>query len=89
MIQFFRELLYHFLLSNKNKKLFGLELKEIVIGDAESVEDFCEKIVRKMNEEARSLLIPILPLILRIKIYTIFLDTSSLNAVLDLVILGR
>ena len=81
MIKFFRELLYNFLLSNKSKKLYGLELDAIVIADEESMEAFCEKIVRKMNEEARGLLIPILPLILRIKIYTIVLDTSSSSTV--------
>ena len=76
MVQFFRELLYHFLLSNKSKQLSGLQLEQAVIGDADSLEAYCEKIVRKMGEEARSLLLPILPLILRIKIYTVVLDTK-------------
>ena len=72
-----RELLYHFLLDNKAKQLSGLQLEQAIIGDAETIEDYCEKIVRKMGEEARSLLLPILPLILRTKIYTVVLDTKS------------
>jgi len=77
IIQFFRELLYHFLLTNKDKQLSGLPLEQAVIGDADSMESYCDKIVRQMGQEARSILIPILPLLLRIKIYTVVLDTKA------------
>lgn len=76
MILFFRKLLYHFLLDNKDKKLSGLELEQAIIGDANSLEEYCEVVVQTMGEDARSLLIPILPLILRIKICTVLLDRS-------------
>ena len=72
-----RELLYHFLLDNKSKQLSGLKLEQAVIGDADTMEDYCDKIVRKMGEEAQSLLLPILPLILKTRIYTVVLDTKS------------
>ena len=83
MIKFFRELLYHFLLSNRSKKLYDLELEQAVLGDANSLEEYCDTVVREMNEEAESLLISILPLILRIKIHTVFLDTNPNSTVLS------
>ena len=77
MIHFFRELLYYFLMDNKHKEIFGLQLEQAIIGDADSFEDYCTKIVREMDIEAQSLLLPILPSILRIKIRTIILDTHA------------
>lgn len=77
----FRELLYHFLVANKGLKLSGLSLEQAVIGDSDSLKGYCENIVRKMGEEARSILISILPLILRIKICTVVLDTHASTSV--------
>ena len=82
MVQFIRELLYYFMLDHKDLTITGLKLDQIIIGDASSLEDYCENIVRKMGEEARSLLISILPSILRINIYTVVLDTHAKSSVL-------
>jgi hypothetical protein len=81
MIKFFRELLYNFLLVNKSLKMSGLSLEQAIIGDSDSLVNYCENIVRKMGEEARSILIPLLPSILRIKMYTVVLDTHDTTSV--------
>jgi len=81
MIKFFRELLYNFLIANKKLKISELSLEQAIIGDSDSLVKYCEDIVRKMGEEARSILISILPSILRIKIQTVVLDTHDNTSV--------
>lgn len=81
MIRFFRELLYNFLIVNKSLTIHGLSLEQAIIGDTDSIESYCENIVRKMGEEARSVLITILPSILRVKICTVVLDTHASTSV--------
>jgi len=83
MIKFFRELLYNFLLANRSLKINGLSLEQSIIGETESFENYCKNIVRTMNEEARDILITILPSILQIKICTVVLDTKASTSVIS------
>ena len=77
MIQFLRELIYLSLINNKSKEIEGIKVEETIVGDASSFEEYCEVIVRTMGEAAQSLLLPIVPMILRINIETIVLDKNA------------
>ena len=68
-------------MNNKAKEIGGIKVGGTIVGDASSFEEYCEVVVRTMGEAAQSLLLPIVPMILRINIETIVLDKNAKTTV--------
>ena len=55
----------------------GLPFECIILADADSLEQYIEDIIMKMGEDARGPLLNIMPIVLRINIYIVNLETKQ------------
>lgn len=69
-----RRMIHTFISLNKSIKLQDINIQEGIQPDAKSIEEYLENIVLKEREEARTIIIVITPLVLRISLEVILLD---------------
>ena len=67
----------NFLLEYKDRSLNELPFNLMILGDADSLEQYIDNIVMKMDEDAIGALLFIMPIVLRINIYIVNLDISQ------------
>ena len=68
---------YNFLRFQKDFEINGTPIHYAILEDADSLEDYAEKIVMVMGTEAYSLVLYIVPLILRMSVHTVLLDMKE------------
>ena len=85
---FLKLLLKNLIRVNKNVKFNGCPLIHTLEADAKSLEDFLENILLKRHEEARGVIITLIPIILRINlnVYTIYPREHTREDVCDIYI---
>jgi hypothetical protein len=76
MVFFLRKLTANFMKSVRNKSIAGLPLEVATMVDAESYEEYIEEVVMKFGRDAQGLLVLIIPIIMKIKIHIVNIDSS-------------
>lgn len=66
-----------FMQKYKKACINGLEIEFATSGEASSIDEYVEKFVVKMGVEARSALLNIIPIMLRIKVTTVVVDSKD------------
>ncbi|MDR3547057.1 MAG: hypothetical protein P4M11_02060 [Candidatus Pacebacteria bacterium] len=76
-----RRLIYNFMRANRDFRVNGLPIS--AAADTGSLDTYMEEVVLKQGEDARDLVFPIMPLLLRINIGIVLLDTKDKTNVLS------
>lgn len=71
-----RTITKNFLYKYQERSINELPISVSVMTDAESLDDYIQNIVMRMETDAQGPLLNILPIVLRINIYIVNLDTS-------------
>ena len=81
MIIVVRQWVKNFIMLNKELSLNGLPLLEIVrsSGGYESLEEYCDKVVFNLGEDAQGLAINVIPMVFRINIQVVLVDSKNKN----------
>jgi len=69
-----RWMVYNFLQNNKTAKIHEFDIEECILSDASSLKEYLTEIVLKEREEARTLIIAIAPIVLRINLQVALFD---------------
>ena len=77
LIRFLRRCVFNFLKLNENFVINDIPLKTVILEDANSMEEYRNKIVLQDGEDARNLILVVLPLVLRIGINIVELDLKD------------
>jgi hypothetical protein len=70
-------LCFNFLKLNSDFEINGLSLENSVSSEFSTLEDYTQSVVTKPNEEARLVVINVLPLVLRIALNCVLLDPKD------------
>jgi hypothetical protein len=71
----------HFLLKYKNKTLNEVPIEDLIMADSESVEAYIEDVLMKDGSDANAFILSLMPIVMRINIFVINIDSSEKQAV--------
>ena len=77
LIWFIKNSTKNFMKSNKECLINGVPIKLAAEMDANNIEDYINNILMKENEDARGVLLNLVPIVMRINIYILNIDTSE------------
>ena len=75
-VKFIRYPIYKFLRNNPRFRINGLSLKVAITTDSDSIDSYAENVVRKMGENALTVVLCIAPIVFRCNISTYVADSS-------------
>mmetsp|Transcript_29095 Transcript_29095/g.28120 ORF Transcript_29095/g.28120 Transcript_29095/m.28120 type:complete len:154 (+) Transcript_29095:1148-1609(+) len=77
MIYFIRSIAKNFLKIYQERSFNGLPLGVAILADADTLDDYIDNILMKMQTDAQGPLLYIMPIVMRINIYIVNIDTSK------------
>jgi len=81
MVRFIKSITRNFMYLNRSAQLNGLELEISPLAEIEegelSLERYIEEILMPMDREAQGVLLTIIPIVLRINVHIVNIDTSA------------
>lgn len=90
MIYFIRNLTRNFLKDNQNKSMNDLPLENAAVveedPDGRTIDDYINNILMKMERDAQGFLLFVVPIVLRINVHIVNIDTSDRVKVLLVIV---